>query len=151
MANTRAGSLGSINTSVFSAFDHIHPILAITAPATPTMTVVSGSMTITPILTSSAITDEESVVFQFQVQCNIPVHAGIWQAFSISNIAGFKTPIVNVNGTYRSSGTPTGFPAAPYMGNEASLWGVNTIYVGGSSENAATTRYIHLNVKYVIL
>ena len=149
--DTRAGSLGNINTSIFAAWDHIHPILAITAPATPTITLLSGAMTITPILISTTITEEESVTFQFRVQCNIPIHTNTWQAIAIPSIAGFKSPIVNVNGTYRQSGTPTRFPTAPYMGNEASLWGGNTVYVGGYTENAATIRYVHLNIKYVIL
>lgn len=149
--DTRTGSLGNINTNIFSAFDHIHPIIAITAPTTPTITLASGTMTITPILIGPTITEAEAVTFQFRVQCNIPVHTNVWQAFSIPSIAGFKSPIVTVNGTYRQSGTPTGFPTAPYMGNEASLWGGNTVYVGGYTENAATIRYVHLNIKYVIL
>lgn len=148
--DTRAGSLGNINTSIYAAWDHIHPIIAITAPTTPTITLASGTMTITPILIGTTITEEEGVTFQFRVQCNIPVHTNVWQAFSIPSIAGFKAPIVTVNGTYRQSGSPTGYPVAPVMGNEAALWGGNTIYVGSFTENVATTRYVHFNVKYVI-
>lgn len=148
--DTRAGSLGNINTSIFAAWDHIHPILAITAPPTPVITLVSGTMVITPVLISSTITEEEGVTFQFRVQCNIPVHTNVWQAFSIPSIAGFKAPIVTVNGTYRQSGSPTGYPIAPVMGNEAALWGSNIIYVGSFTENQATVRYVHFNVRYVI-
>ena len=148
--DTRAGDLGSINSGIYAVHDHIHPILAITAPTTPVITLVSGTMTITPILISTTITEEEGVTFQFRVQCNIPVHTNVWQAFSIPSIAGFKVPVVTVNGTYRQNGNPTGYPLAPVMGGEASLWGGNTIYVGSFTENVATTRYVHFNVKYVI-
>ncbi len=148
--DTRAGDLGSINSGIYAVHDHIHPILAITAPPTPVITLVSGTMTITPILISTTITEEECVTFQFRVQCNIPVHTNVWQAFSIPSIAGFKAPIVTVNGTHRQSGSPTGYPVAPIMGCEAALWGGNTIYVGSFTENVATTRYVHFNVKYVI-
>ena len=148
--DTRTGNLGNINTSIYAAWDHIHPIIAITAPTTPTITLASGTMTITPILIGTTITEEECVTFQFRVQCDIPIHTNVWQAFSIPSIAGFKAPIVTVNGTYRQNGNPTGYPLAPVMGGEASLWGGNTIYVGSFTENVATTRYVHFNVKYVI-
>ena len=148
--DTRAGDLGTVTSGIYAVHDHIHPIVAIAAPTTPTITLASGTMTITPILIGTTITEEEGVTFQFRVQCNIPVHTNVWQAFSIPSIAGFKAPIVTVNGTYRQSGSPTGYPVAPIMGCEAALWGGNTIYVGSFTENVATTRYVHFNVKYVI-
>lgn len=147
--DTRAGDLGTVSSGIYAVHDHIHPILAITAPPTPVITLVSGTMVITPVLISSTITEEEGATFQFRVQCNIPVHTNVWQAFSIPSIAGFKAPIVNVNGTYRQTGNPTGYPAAPTMVSEASLWGGNTVYIGGFTENTATIRYVHLNVRYV--
>ena len=148
--DTRTGSIGTINTSIYSAFDHIHPIVAITAPATPTITVVSGTMTITPILISTTITEEEGVTFQFRVQCDIPTHTNIWQVFQIANIAGFKQVVLSVEGTYRQSGNPNGYPIAPIMACEASKWGGNSVYVGSYSENQATVRYIHVNAKYIV-
>ena len=148
--DTRTGSIGSINTSIYSAFDHIHPIIAITAPTAPTITVTSGTMTITPLLITTTVTQEESVTFQFRVQCNIPAHTNTWQVFQVPNIAGFKQAIISVTGTYRQTGTPTpSYPTAPYMGNEAALWGGNTIYIGGYTENQATVRYVHFNVTYI--
>lgn len=149
--DTRAGDLGSINTGIFASHDHIHPILAITAPTVPTITVSSGAMTITTLTIGTTITEEEGVTFQLRTECNIPAHTNTWQSFTIPNIAGFKAPIVTVNGTYRQSGTPTpGYPSAPYMGNEAALWGGNIIYIGGFTENQATIRYVHYNVRYII-
>lgn len=147
--DTRTGNPGTANTAIYSAFDHIHPIIAITAPPIPTLVVSSGTLTITTVSIATSVTDEESVTFQLRVQCNIPIHTSVWQAFSIPSIAGYKAPIITVDGTYRSSGTPTGLPPAPYMGNEASRWG-NLIYVGGFTENVATTRYITITIKYVI-
>ena len=148
--DTRTGSIGTINTSIYSAFDHIHPIVAITAPATPVITVVSGTMTITPIIISTTITEEEGVTFQFRVQCDIPIHTNVWQVFQVPNIAGFKQVVLSVEGTYRQSGNPNGYPVAPIMSCEASRWGGNLVYVGSFSENQATVRYIHVNAKYVI-
>ena len=148
--DTRTGSIGTINTSIYSAFDHIHPIVAITAPATPVITVVSGTMTITPIIISTTITEEEGVTFQFRVQCDIPIHTNVWQVFQVPNIAGFKQVILSVEGTYRQSGNPNGYPVAPIMSCEASRCGGNLVYVGSFSENQATVRYIHVNAKYVI-
>ena len=148
--DTRAGDLGSTSSSIYAVHDHIHPVLAITAPATPVITVTSGTMVITPILLSSAITEEECVTFIMRIQCDIPAHTNIWQVFTIPSIAGYKTPIVSINGTYRQTGTPTGHPSAPYMGCEASLWGTNQVYVGGFTETVATTRYVTLSIKYVI-
>lgn len=147
--DTRTGSIGTINTSIYSAFDHIHPIVAITAPATPVITVVSGTMTITPIIISTTITEEEGVTFQFRVQCNIPIHTQ-WQAFQVPNIAGFKQVVLSVEGTYRQSGNPAGYITAPTMACEASKWGGNLVYVGSFSENQATVRFVHVNARYVI-
>ena len=148
--DTRTGSIGTINTSIYSAFDHIHPIVAIIAPATPVITVVSGTMTITPIIISTTITEEEGVTFQFRVQCDIPIHTNVWQAFQVPNIAGFKQVILSVEGTYRQSGNPNGYSPAPSMVCEASKWGGNLVYVGSFSENQATVRFIHVNARYVI-
>jgi len=147
--DTRAGNIGSIGTSIYAAWDHIHPISAITAPATPTLTVTSGTMIITPTLVST-VTEEESVTFNFTVRCDIPIHTSVWQVFTVPSIAGFKTPIISISGTYRQTGNPVGTPKAPYMGNESSLWGSNAIYVGGITENKATVRHIQFNAKYVI-
>lgn len=149
--DTRAGDLGSTSSSIYAVHDHIHPIIAITAPAVPTITVTSGAMTISQSLIATTVTQEESVTFQFRVQCNIPIHTNTWQVIQVPNIAGFKQAIVSVTGTYRQTGTPTpSYPTAPYMGNEAALWGGNTIYIGGYTENQATVRYVQFNVTYII-
>ena len=58
VGNTRTGSVGNINTNLYSAFDHVHPIIAITAPATPTLTVASGGLTISQSLLTTPITQE---------------------------------------------------------------------------------------------
>lgn len=147
--DTRTGSLGTIGTSIFAAWDHIHPIIAITAPATPVITVGSGAMTIVQNLLST-VTEEECVTFQMRIDCNIPIHTGTWQMFQIPSIAGFKTPIVSIEGTYRNAGNPTGYPIVPVMGQEASLWGNNLVYVGSFTENVATTRFVMIKIKYVI-
>ena len=147
--DTRAGSLGNINTSIFAAWDHIHPILAITAPAAPILTVGGGALTITQSVIST-ITEEESVTFNFSVTCNIPIHTNTWQWINIPNIAGFKTPISSISGMYRQSGNPTGFVPAPAMINEFTFWTPNLLYIGGVTENQATIRHLRFSLKYVI-
>ena len=148
IGDTRAGQIGVSES--YSREDHIHPITAIVAPPTPTITVAGGAMTITPVLVAATVTQEESVTFQMRVQCNIPIHTGVWQILLVPSIAGYKAPIVNINGTYRQTGNPRGYPPAPCMVNEATLWGGNTIYIGGVTENVATIRHIAMNITYVI-
>jgi hypothetical protein len=147
--DTRAGSLGNINTNIFSAFDHIHPIIAITAPAAPTLTVSSGALTISPSVLAT-ITEEEAVTFIMAIICNIPAHTSVWQSIAIPNIAGFKTVIPSILGCYRQTGNPTGLPAAPYMGAEFTIYTPNLLYIGGFTENVATTRHLRIALKYVI-
>jgi hypothetical protein len=148
--STRTGSLGNINTNIYSSFDHIHPIIAITAPAVPTLTVASGGLTILQSLLATPITQDESVTFLLNVQCNIPAHTNTWQAINIPGIAGYKTVIPAVLGGYRQTGTPIGFPTAPYMGVEYTFWTPNLLYIGGFTENVATLRYLRISLTYVI-
>ena len=147
--DTRVGDLGSVGSRIYAVFDHIHPILAITAPAAPILTVGGGALTITQSVIST-ITEEESVTFNFSVTCNIPIHTNTWQWINIPNIAGFKQPISSISGMYRQSGNPTGFVPAPAMINEFTFWTPNLLYIGGVTENQATIRHLRFSLKYVI-
>lgn len=61
------------------------------------------------------------------------------------------SPVVpGVLGGYRQTGTPIGFPTAPYMGVEYTFWTPNLLYIGGFTENVATLRYLRISLTYVI-
>ena len=150
VGSTRAGAVGTSTSLIYSPFDHVHPILAITAPTTPTVTVSSGALTITTSTVATANTEEENVTFRLRVQCTIPAHTNVWQVINIPNIAGYKAPITTIQGVYRQSGSPAGWPAAPCMAGEATVWTPNLIYIGGITENTATVRHLLINVTYTI-
>lgn len=149
--DTRTGSPGSTSTLIYSAFDHIHPIIAITAPAQPVLTLGTGStMTFTVSQIVAPETQEEHVTYRLLINCNIPAHTNVWQYLNIPNIVGYKTPVTTVTGTYRNTGTPTGYPAAPTMNIEATAWTPNLLYVGGLTENVATNRQVTITIRYTI-
>jgi hypothetical protein len=70
--DTRAGDLGSINSSIYSVHDHMHPIIAITAPAQPVIA-VSGMTLAGTFLNAGAVTEEESVTYEMTIQVTQPI------------------------------------------------------------------------------
>lgn len=148
----RTGSAGTLTSLTYAAQDHIHPIVAIVAPAQPVLTLGTGStMTFSVASITAPETQEEHVTYYLRVTCNIPAHTNVWQYLNIPNIAGYKTPVTTVEGTYRQTGTPTGYPASPTMNIEATAWTPNLLYVGGLTENAATVRNVILTIRYTIV
>ncbi len=151
--DTRLGDLGSINSSIYSVHDHIHPIIAITAPSQPVIT-VSGMTLAGTFLNATPVTEEESVTYEMTIQVTQPI-ANAWSFFTVPNIAGFKRPIVTITGTYRSSGNPNlsaSWENAPVMGNECCNYvNSNTCYLNTSNRTQATTIYVSFSAKYVIL
>lgn len=151
--DTRLGDLGSINSSIYSVHDHIHPIIAITAPAQPVIT-VSGMTLAGTFLNATPVTEEESVTYEMTIQVTQPI-ANAWSFFRVPNITGFKRPIVTITGTYRSSGNPNlsaSWENAPVMGNECCNYvNSNTCYLNTSNRTQATTIYVSFSAKYVIL
>ena len=121
----------------------------ITAPTTPIVTVISGASTIASQTLLKTITDADSVTFQIRLDINTPIHASIWQILTVPSITGYQIPIVQCDGAYRATGTPIGYPAAPFMGNEACVYTANQVYIGGYTENVATRRLITLTLRYV--
>lgn len=116
-------------------------------PTAPTITVVSGATTITQSVYRTLI-NFSSVTFYVRVVCNTPTHTSIWQILAIPNITGYSAPHIEIQGTYRQTGNPASYPAAPYMGNEACVWVNNQVYIGAYSENTATIRHINLAITY---
>lgn len=151
--DTRLGDLGSINSSIYSVHDHIHPIIAITAPSQPVIT-VSGMTLAGTFLNATPVTEEESVTYEMTIQVTQPI-ANAWSFFRVPNITGFKRPIVTITGTYRSSGNPNlsaSWENAPVMGNECCNYvNSNTCYLNTSNRTQATTIYVSFSAKYVIL
>jgi len=151
--DTRLGDLGSINSSIYSVHDHIHPIIAITAPAQPVIT-VSGMTLAGTFLNATPVTGEESVTYEMTIQVTQPI-ANAWSFFTVPNIAGFKRPMVFITGTYRNVGNPnTGasWENPPSMAIECSnYFNSNTCYLNTPNRTQATTVYISFKVEYVIL
>lgn len=151
--DTRLGDLGSINSSIYSAHDHIHPIIAITAPAQPVIA-VSGMTLAGTFLNAGAVTEEESVTYEMTIQVTQPI-GNAWSFFTVPNIAGFKRPLVFITGTYRSNGNPnaaSSWENAPSMAIECSnYFNSNTCYLNTPNRTQATTVYISFKAKYVIL
>lgn len=151
--DTRLGDLGSINSSIYSVHDHIHPIIAITAPAQPIIS-VGGMTLVSTFLNATPVTEEESVTYEMTIQVTQPI-ANAWSFFRVPNITGFKRPIVTITGTYRSSGNPNlsaSWENAPVMGNECCNYvNSNTCYLNTSNRTQATTIYVSFSAKYVIL
>lgn len=151
--DTRLGDLGSINSSIYSVHDHIHPIIAITAPAQPVIT-VSGMTLAGTFLNATPVTEEESVTYEMTIQVTQPI-ANAWSFFTVPNIAGFKRPLVFITGTYRNVGNPnaaSSWENAPSMAIECSnYFNSNTCYLNTPNRTQATTVYISFKAKYVIL
>lgn len=151
--DTRLGDLGSINSSIYSVHDHIHPIIAITTPAQPVIT-VSGMTLAGTFLNATPVTEEESVTYEMTIQVTQPI-ANAWSFFTVPNIAGFKRPLVFITGTYRNVGNPnaaSSWENAPSMAIECSnYFNSNTCYLNTPNRTQATTVYISFKAKYVIL
>lgn len=120
----------------------------LTAPATaPVITAAGTGLTMTQV-TSAPIEAQDSVSYVIQCTCTQAV-SNAWHTLTIPLIAGYSTPEIVVRGCYRSSGGETGYPAAPCMNIEASVYSTgNVIYVGPSNHNVATTRIVSFNVTY---
>ncbi len=153
--DTRAGSVGTTTSSIFAVHDHIHPILAIaTPPATPVLVASGSGLSISQqILTTVVLTEEESITFNFRVLC-LQTISNAWNILTVPNIAGFKTPITTVGGTYRSVGNPNaaaGWHNSPSMMIEASNYNMtNQIYLNCRNRTQGVTIEVFLSIKYIL-
>lgn len=153
--DTRAGNIGSTGSSIFAVHDHIHPILAIaTPPATPVLVASGTGLSIVQqILSTAVLTEEESVTFNFRVLC-LQTISNAWNILTVPNIAGFKTPITTVGGTYRSVGNPNaaaGWHNSPSMMIEASNYNMtNQIYLNCQNRTQGVTIEVFLSIKYIL-
>lgn len=92
VADTRTGSLGNINTSIFAAWDHIHPIVKISAFATaPTITFswFTTPVTWTPLAMTYLRSTDETITYFRQWPATIP-NTNNRRLFTISNVAWYS-------------------------------------------------------------
>lgn len=151
--DTRAGSLGTTTSGIYAVWNHIHPIIAITAPAQPVITAGGTGFVIVATTLNSTTTEEECVTYSITLECTQTV-SNSWNFLTIPSIAGYKRPIVTITSMYRSTGNPNlaaGWTNAPSMAIEASNYlNSNTIYLNLANRTQATRVYISFHIKYVI-
>lgn len=132
--DTRTWSLWNINTSIFAARDHIHPITKISPLATaPTITFswFTTPAPATPLAMTYLRSTEETITYFRQWTATIPNVA--WRRTCvISNVAWYNTPSIEVKNIYRLSAMAW-YPWA------------NTMEAGQSCPNRAwsTTTYFY--------
>ena len=98
VGNTRTGSLGTINSSIFSVWDHVHPIIALTIPALPNFAVSgSGSALVSQSISRQRAT-EETIEFTVQVTTSNTL-AATWMILTPPTITGY-TLVGLTNYTY---------------------------------------------------
>ncbi len=92
VADTRVGSLGNINTSIFASWDHIHPVTKLSPFATPPTITFAWFTAPTWTVNLSYDTEsgtEETINYFYQWSLTIP-NAIAWRNFTISNVAWFR-------------------------------------------------------------
>ena len=151
--DTRTGDIGTTTSGIYAVWNHIHPIIAITAPAQPVIVAGGTGLVIVNTVINSTITEEECVTFSMTLECTQTV-SNSWNTLTVPSIAGYKRPIVTISGTYRSNGNPNlaaGWTNAQSMAIEASnYFNSNTIYLNLPNRTQATTIYVSFHIKYVI-
>lgn len=119
------------------------------AEVTPPVLVVNLGTLISGSLTGAfSRSTDNSVIYSFFFGYNLTTSG--WKTITLPNIAGYQAPVVISCGTYRNSGTPTGFPPAPFMGQEINPhYGAGgTGYWGTPNTIPATTVYFNYIVEY---
>lgn len=151
--DTRTGDIGTTTSGIYAVWNHIHPIIAITAPTPPVIVAGGTGLVIVATTLNSTVTEEECVTFSMTVQCTQTI-SNAWNTLTVPNIAGYKRPIVTISGMYRNIGNPNlaaGWTNAPSMAIEVSNYiNSNTIYLNLPNRTQATEQYISFHIKYVI-
>ena len=151
--DTRTGNIGTTTSGIYAVWNHIHPIIAITAPTPPVIVAGGTGLVIVATTLNSTVTEEECVTFSMTVQCTQTI-SNAWNTLTVPNIVGYKRPIVTISGMYRNIGNPNlaaGWTNAPSMAIEASnYFNSNTIYLNLPNRTQATEQYISFHIKYVI-
>lgn len=149
-------------TSVQAArCDHKHPIDRQTMQPDPIVTVAGGGGVLTNNITQRRWSTEEWIEYGMRAQVEMNDNQNQWAYLIIPNIAGFQTPQITIEGTYRSAGNMNdpdnnnqgAMPDAPYMGQEAAHWAyTQRIYIAQYQFRDNPSRvYVMYRVKYIRL
>ena len=156
VADTRVGSLGNINTSIFASWDHIHPIVKLSAFATAPTITFNGftTPTTTPIAMSYLRSTEETITYVYQWALTIP-NVVTWRNFTTANVAWFtqKSTVTNLYRTsamawYPWTNTMEKGQACDKYGNSATTYLYNASTLPWNVVNISTFR---VEVTYTLI
>lgn len=143
VGNTRTGNLGNINTSIFAAWDHVHPIIALTPPSLPNCAVSGSGATFVSQTIPRQRATEETVEYTIQVTTSNTL-AAAWMIITPPTIAGY-TLVGLTNYTYDGSAANL----APYWGTHPSfVWAGGLIYLRPRAAGLSLTH--NINLTYIL-
>lgn len=129
--------------------------------ADPIVTVAGGGGTLTNNIVQRRWSTEEWIEYGMRAQVEMNTDQNRWAYLIIPNIAGFQSPQITIEGTYRSSGNMNdpgndnrgAMPDAPYMGQEAAHWAFSQrVYIAQYQFRDNPSRvYVMYRVKYIRL
>jgi hypothetical protein len=139
VGDTRVGAIGTAGTNIFAAWNHQHPITALTAPALPNCAVSgSGGALVSQVVTRQKTT-EETVTYTIQVRTSNTA-AAAWMIITPPAITGYYlSQFINV-GTYESATANT----APY-------WAVHPVFVWSGTAQYIRPRAVNLDLYHNII
>jgi hypothetical protein len=142
--NTRTGAIGTAGTNIFAAWDHQHPLVALTVPTLPNCAVSgSGSALVSQTVTRVRAT-EETITWTIQVRTSNTA-ATTWLNITPPAIAGFYlSKFINV-GSYESATANL----APYWAvHPTFIWAGTTLYMRPRAANLDV--YHNLILEYTL-
>jgi hypothetical protein len=142
--DTRTGAIGTAGTNIYAAWDHQHPLVALTVPALPNCAVSgSGSALVSQTITRVRAT-EETITWTIQVRTSNTA-ATTWLNITPPAIAGFYlSKFINV-GSYESATANV----APYWATHPTfIWAGTTLYMRPRAANLDV--YHNLILEYTL-
>jgi hypothetical protein len=123
--DTRNGAIGTTGTNIYAAWNHQHPLVALTVPALGNCAVSGSGGTLVSQSTTRVRATEETVTYTIQVTTT-NTSATAWLTITPPAITGFYlTKVINA-GTYDASAANL----APYFGTHPSfVWAGTTVYL----------------------
>ncbi len=139
VGDTRVGAIGTAGTNIFAAWNHQHPITAITIPALPNVTVSgSGSALVSQGIVRQRST-EETVTYTIQVRTSNTL-AAAWMTITPPALAGYYLSKFENVGTYESA-----------TANVAPYWAVHPVFVWSGTTQYMRPRAINLDCYHNII
>ena len=138
--DTRTGSIGTAGTNIFAAWDHQHPLIALTVPILPNCAVSGSGGSLVSQNVARVRATEESITWTIQVNTTNTA-AATWLVITPPAIAGFYLSKVINAGTYDSASASL----APYWGSHPSfVWAGTAIYLRPRAVGLSLTHNIIL-------